>query len=151
MHGIVCVHVSPCMCVCVCVCMRVARGRRPLTFKSSPPLTYIRTFLSFIPKVWLYLLWSLSLARSQAHTHTHSHTHTHTHTHTHRQDVCSSRINLFISFSETLDKFIDEKNGTRPWSVDLLPDQDIEGAIVSLSHPHTHTHINTHTLYVCMA
>ena len=62
----------------------------------------------------------------------------------HRRDVCSNSINLFISFSETLDKFIEEENGTRPWSRDLRPDRAMVGAIVFLTYSHTHAHTNTH-------
>jgi len=39
--------------------------------------------------------------------------------------VHSDDINLFISFSETLDKLIEEENRTCPWSRDLLANQAI--------------------------
>lgn len=85
----------------VCVlCMRAACGCRPVAFENW-------AFVSFILKVWLSL-WPLC----------HAHT---------RKARC---VNLFISFSETLDKFIEEEKGTRPWSVDLLPDR----ALVRVAH-----------------
>ena len=147
-----------CVCVCVCVlvcvrvcaryflhvnacvlCMWLARGWRPLAFKDSPPPL---PSLKSGPFSLILFFKCGSISRGHCLVPTRK-TRPRTYR-AHRRDVCSNSINLFISFSETLDKFIEEENGTRPWSRDLRPDRAMVGAIVFLTYSHTHAHTNTH-------